>query len=172
MLDISNWSKEQTHGVMLELLYSFNYMWFLMETWVKTHCPDAAKSEAFSKMAEQFGSYQAKRLEKTITAPDEGIDRLAAFLKRSHWYAFEDVDLEKISAKQLRMRTSGCTTQKAAKKWDMDHYDCGEPGLRLRRGFFSQIDPTAKVTRVFTPPDEKPAGTPDDINCEWIITID
>ncbi|MFO8111229.1 MAG: DUF6125 family protein [Desulfosalsimonadaceae bacterium] len=172
MFDIEKWNKEETYAVMLELLYSFNYMWFLMEGWVKTHCPEKADSEAFRVLSEQFGAYQAKRLEKTITEPVEGIDRLTAFLRHSHWFAFEDITLEKLSDTRLRMRTSGCTAQKAAKKWGMDHYACGDGGFRLRKGFFTRVDPSATVTRVFTPPDEKPADIPDDISCEWIIAID
>jgi hypothetical protein len=171
MFDIEKWDKAQTHGITMELLYSFNYMWFLMEGWVKAHCPEKADSEAFRNLSEQFGSYQAKRLEKTFTEPLEGVDRLVEFLKRSHWFAFEDIKLEKLSDKKLRMRTSGCTAQKAAKKWGMDHYACGNGGLRLRKGFFTQIDPSANITRVFTPPDKKPADTPEDISCEWVITI-
>ena len=172
MFEIEKWSKEHTHGVMMELLFSFNYMWFLMEGWVKSNCPEQVETEAYKKLGEEFGAYQAKRLKKVITDPPEGIDGLIEFLKRSHWFAFEDIRLDKISDKQLRMRTSGCTTQRAAKKWGMDHYPCGDAGMRLRTGFLSAIDPTVKVERVFTPPDERPGGTPDDISCEWMITID
>lgn len=172
MLEIEKWSREETYNTMMELLYSFNYMWFLMEGWVAEHFPEKRQSEDFLKLGEQFGSYQAKRLEKTITEPAAGIDRLAAFLKRSHWFAFEDIRLDKLSEKELRMRTVGCTTQKAAKKWGMEYYACGDAGLRLRTGFVTRIDHSATVRRVFTPPDERPADAPEDVSCEWIITID
>lgn len=172
MLEIENWSKAQTHGIMMELLFSFNYMWFLMEGWAKANCPEQANSEEFRKLADQFGAYQAKRIGKTITEPLEGLDRLVAFLKRSHWFAFEDIKLENLSDKKLRMRTAGCTTQKAAKKWGMDHHACGDAGIRLRTSFLTHVNPSVKVSRVFTPPDEKPADTPEEISCEWIITID
>ena len=172
MLEIDKWSKEETHNVMMELLYSFNYMWFLMEGWVATNFPEKRQSEEFMKLGEQFGAYQAKRLEKTITEPVSGIDRLISFLKRSHWFAFEDIRLDKRSEKELRMRTVGCTTQKAAKRWGMEYYACGDAGLRLRTGFATRVDPSATVRRVFTPPDEKPADAPEDVSCEWIITIE
>jgi hypothetical protein len=28
------------------------------------------------------------------------------------------------------------------------------------------------VHRVFTPPDEAPAGTPENVSCEWLITLE
>jgi hypothetical protein len=172
MLEIENWSKEQVYRVMQELLYSFNYMWFLMEDWIQTHCPEKADSEAFHKMSEDFGAYQAKRLEKTIESPAEGIDRLVQFLRHSHWFAFEDIELERVSDRELRMRTRNCTAQKAAKKWGMECYDCSRAGLRLRQGFFARVNPTAHVTRIHTPPDERPADFPADRSCEWRITIE
>lgn len=171
MLEIEDWSKEQVHQVMQELLYSFNYMWFLMEGWIKENCPEKADSESFHQISETFGAYQAKRLAKTIADPGQGTARLIQFLKHSHWCAFENIELSNISDKELRMRTLDCTAQKAAKKWGMDCYDCSKSGLRLRQGFFAQIDPTARVTRVYTPPDEKPAAVPETVSCEWRICI-
>lgn len=171
MLEIEDWSKERVHAVMQELLYSFNYMWFLMEQWITQNCPDRIESEEFQKLAETFGAYEAKRLEKTVDPDIRGVDRLIAFLKHSHWSAFEDLELTKLSDEQLRMRTRNCTAQKAAQKWGMDYYDCGRAGLRLRSGFFSRIHPGAEVRRVFTPPDEKPADAPTEASCEWVISI-
>jgi len=175
MLEIEDWDKERVYQVMLELLYSFNYMWFLMEDWIKQNCPEKADSEAFHQISEDFGRYQAKRLEKIVEAPDpeteQKIDRLMQFLRHSHWFAFEDIALAKVSEKELRMRTRNCTAQKAAKKWGMQCYDCSQGGHRLRQGFFSHINPTASVTRVYTPPDERPADLPEEVSCEWRIRI-
>jgi hypothetical protein len=172
MLEIENWSKEQVHTVMRELLFSFNYMWFLMEEWMKRNCPEKLESEDFQKLSEDFGSYEAQRLEKTVDETSKDVDRLVQFLKHSHWCVFEDIELTKLSDKRLRMRTLGCSAQKAAKKWGMDHYDCAKSALRLRKGFFARIDPTAQVAPAFTPPDQKPAGTPSEVTCEWIISIE
>jgi hypothetical protein len=171
MLPIENWNKERVHTVMRELLFSFNYMWFIMEDWVKRNCPEMIDSEDFQKLSDEFGRYEAHRLEKTVEASSTGVDRLVQFVHHSHWCVFEEIELAKLSDKRLRMRTLGCTAQKAAQKWGMPHYDCSRSALRLRRGFFGRVDPTARVERVFSPPDEKPAGTPDDASCEWIITI-
>jgi transcription termination factor NusB len=171
MLEIENWSKERVYTVMRELLFSFNYMWFLMEDWIKQNCPEKINSKDLQKVSETFGTYEAKRLEKTVNEKKEGIDRLIQFLDHSHWRVFEDIDLTKLSDRQLRMRTFGCTAQKAAKKWGMECYNCSEPGFRLRQGFFAQINPTAQVTRIYTPPDERPTEIPKEVSCEWRISI-
>jgi len=171
MFAIEDWSKERVHDVMREVLFSMNYMWFLMEAWAKENCPQQAQSESFMQLSEKFGRYQAQRLEKIIDEKLTGVDRLAAFVRHSHWCAFERIELDVLSDTRLRMRTLDCTAQKAARKWGVSHYDCGPGGLRLRKGFFSRVIPTAQVERVFTPPDEKPAGTPPEASCEWIITI-
>jgi hypothetical protein len=171
MFAIEDWSKEKVHTVMREVLFSFNYMWFLMEAWAKQHCPEKVQGEEFQRLSDEFGRYQAQRLEKVVDDKLTGVARLAAFVRHSHWCAFEEIELTPLSDHSLRMRTLGCTAQKAARKWGLSHYDCGQSGLRLRTGFFRGVIPTAQVERVFTPPDEKPAGTPAEAACEWIITI-
>ncbi|MFW6334395.1 MAG: DUF6125 family protein [Desulfosalsimonas sp.] len=171
MLEIKNMTKQQVHDVMQELLYSFNFMWFLMEEWIRTNCPEKSETEEFRQLAETFGSYEAKRLEKTVDPELQGVDRLTAFLKHSHWCAFENIEITTLSGSQLRMRTLNCTAQKAAKKWGHEFYDCSESGLRLRESFFSRADPRASVRRVFTPPQEKPEDAPEEASCEWIISL-
>lgn len=171
MFQIQDWSKQQVHDVMQELLYSLNYMWFLMEDWIKQQCPEKLDTEEFHQLSEAFGSYEAKRLEKTIDPTAKGLDRLAAFLKHSHWCAFEDIDLTRLSERELLMQTRNCTAQKAARKWGMDCYDCSQTGLRLRRGFLRQINPEAAVQRIYTPPEPRPENLPEEISCQWKISI-
>ena len=171
MFDIEAWSKERVHTVMRELLISFNYMWFLMEEWMKQNCPEKRESEAFLKLNEEFGAYEARRLTKIVQEPGTGVDRLISLVRHSHWCAFEDIEISKLSDRQIRMRTLGCTAQKAARKWGMDHYPCAKGALLLRQGFFGAVDSSAKVERVFTPPDEKSPEAPQDTSCEWVITI-
>jgi len=171
MYAIENWSKTHVHGVMREVLFSFNYMWFLMEGWARQHCPEKFQNEEFKLLSEEFGRYQAKRLEKFIDNELTGIERLTAFVRHSHWCAFEDIELTPFSDKRLRMRTLGCTAQKAARKWGMSHYDCSQSGLRLRIGFFRQVHPDANVERIFTPLDQKATGAPLEADCEWIVSF-
>ncbi len=171
MFAIEDWSKEKVHSVMREVLFSFNYMWFLMEAWARQNCPEKAQGEDFMRLNDEFGRHQAQRLGKVVDDKLTGVARLVAFVRHSHWCAFEEIELTPLSDQRLRMRTIGCTAQKAARKWGMSHYDCGQSGLRLRTGFFKEVIPTAQVERIFTPPEEKPAGAPDQAACEWIITI-
>jgi hypothetical protein len=171
MLEIDKWSKEEVYEVMRELLYSFNYMWFMMEEYVKNLPQGDLESEAFLKFSEQFGSYQARRLARVSNPPEEEMDKIIYFLKRSHWSVFEDIHVERVSESEIRMRTFRCTSQKAARKWGKEYYECGPAALKLREGFFSEINPKARVERIFTPPDAKPAGIPEKVSCEWRITI-
>ncbi|MBN2033268.1 MAG: hypothetical protein JW836_08335 [Deltaproteobacteria bacterium] len=172
MLQIDQLSKDQVHSVMLELLYSLNYMWFLMEDWIKNNCPEKVGREDFLNLSQQFGRFEAKRLEKTIQGKPEGVDRLIRFLKHSHWCAFEQIEITKVSDIAMRMRTLNCTAQRAAKKWGMECYECGPGGLKIRSGFFGWIDPRARVTRVFTPPQEAGEGIPPNVSCEWLVSIE
>ncbi len=172
MLEIAELSKEQVYTVMRELLYSFNYMWFLMEDWARQNCPEKAESEAFHQLSRDFGAYQAKRLEKIIETPDEGVERLVRFLRHSHWWVFEDIELSRVSGKELRMRTRNCTAQRAAKRWGMEYYDCSQGGLWLRQGFFARINPRARVERIFTPPQPPPEGISGQVSCEWRIVLE
>ena len=171
MFEIESWSKSEVHSVSRELLFSLNYMWFLMEDWIGKNCPEKVDSNDFQKLSEAFGAYEAQRLDNTIDKKITGLDRVMQFLKYSHWSAFEDIELTKLSDKSLRMRTIGCTAQKAAKKRGMDCYDCSKGSLRIRKGFFGRIDSTAQVVRIFTPPDKKPSEIPERVSCEWIISI-
>ena len=172
MFPVDEWSKERVNSVMMELLYSFNFMWVLMEEWVKKNCPDKTAREEMLEMYEQFGYNEAKRLEKTLQAKNDGVDRLISFLEHSHWCAFEDIEITKISKSSFRMRTLNCTAQKAAKKWGMDFYECSLGAQKIRSGFFRYINPLTRVTPVFTPPQKAGDGTPPGANCEWIVSIE
>jgi hypothetical protein len=156
---------------MRELLYSFNYAWFLMEEWIKKYCPEAHGNEDFMKLTEEFGAYEAKRLSRVLDISDGGVDVLIKFLNHSHWTVFEEMEAEKVSATSFKMRTLNCTTQKAAKKWGMGYYDCSSSGNLIRTGFYKQTNPNARIERIFTPPDELPKGISESVSCEWLITI-
>ncbi len=75
MFEIKDWSKDHVYEVMRELLYSFNYMWFVVEGWVKNTSPEELKADAFLDFSEQFGSYEVLRLAKVLDPPEGEIDR-------------------------------------------------------------------------------------------------
>jgi len=163
-------SKDSVYEVMRELLYSFNYAWFLMDDWIKKNHPDA-NTEDLMGLAEEFGAYEAKRLSRVLDTSDGGIERLIYFLNHSHWKVFEEIGCEKVSERSFTMRTCNCSTQKAAKKWGMDYYDCSEQAYRIRKGFFREIDSGARIERIFTPPDTGVDDPEKNISCEWLITL-
>jgi hypothetical protein len=171
LLDIENLSKDNVYGVMRELLYSFNYAWFLMDDWIKKTYPEAGNNADFLGLLEEFGVYEAKRLSRVLDTSEGGIQKLIHFLNHSHWKVFEDIEAKRISERSFSMKTLECSTQKAAEKWGMGYYDCSEQGCRIREGFFREIDPGARVERIFTPPDERVDGSDERISCEWLITL-
>lgn len=171
MLDIGELSKNSVYNVMRELLYSFNYAWFLMEDWIKKTHPEDVNNEDFLVLVEEFGAYEAKRLSRVLDTSEGGIETLINFLNHSHWAVFEEIEGERISEKSFKMKTFDCSTQKAAKKWGMDYYNCSEQGCRIREGFFRKINSDARVERIFTPPDERIDGIQERISCEWLITL-
>jgi len=171
LLNIGELSKDSVYEVMWELLYSFNYAWFLMDDWIKKNHPDDVNNKDLMGLAEEFGAYEAKRLSRVLDTSDRGIERLIHFLNHSHWAIFEEIGSEKISEMSFTMKTFDCSTQRAAKKWGMEYYDCSEQGCRIREGFFREIHPDARVERIFTPPDKRMDGIEERISCEWLITL-
>ena len=172
MLEIEELSKETVYNVMRELLYSLNYAWFMFEDMLKNKIPEAFESEEYRRLQEEFGSYEAQRLARVLDISAGGVDDLIRFLKHSHWAVFEEIQIEKLTEKSFKMRTLECSTQKAAKKWGIEYYNCGLTGALIRTGFYKKVNESAKVQRVFTPPDTRPGGTPENVSCEWLISIE
>ncbi|MCX7982442.1 MAG: DUF6125 family protein [Syntrophales bacterium] len=171
MFPIEEWSKDHLYMTMRELLYSFNFMWFLTEEWVKKNCPPQQAKEGMLYLAGEFGAYEARRLSKILPKDLSGIDKLITFLNHSHWCAFEDIIIEKKSDISFIMATKGCSSQKAAQRWGLSHYDCTEGALRLRTAFFTHIDPRAQVDKLFTPPSPPADGFDSAVSCAWLISL-
>jgi len=172
MLEIERLSKETVHDVMRELLYSLNFAWFEIEEWLKKTYPGAFESEEFQRLYERFGGYEARRLSKLVERSENGIDALMEVLKLSHWPAFENIEIEKLSEKSFKMRTIDCSAQKAARSRGMPYYGCGSTAHLIRSGFYRELNPMAKVQRIFTPPDNPPGGTRNGVSCEWLIFLE
>ena len=170
MLEIEGLSKETVYNVMRELLYSFNYAFFKTEEWVKSKYPEGF--EEFVSLYEDFCSYQARRLSQVLDISGAGIDILIQLLKQSHWAVFENIEVEKLTDKSFKMRTTECSSQRAAKRWGAEYYDCGRIATIMRSGFFKEANPNAKVQQVFAPPEIVPEGTPGNVSCEWLISLE
>ena len=172
MINIDGLSKDQVYNIMSELLYSFNYVWFMFEKFIKNKYPDAFESEEFLKLNEEFGEYEAKRVSKALDISTGGVEDLIQLVKHSHWAVFENIEITKLTEKSFRMRTIECSTQKAAKRWGMEYYDCGLTGSFARSGFYKYLNKNAKIQRIFIPPGTNHEGTPENISCEWLISLE
>ena len=172
MLEIESLSKDTVYTVMRELLYSFNYMGFMLEEVLQRTHPEGLETEEFRRLNKEFGSYEARRLSRVIDISGGGINALIQLLKHSHWTVFENIEIKRLTEKSFQMRTIECSTQKAAKRWGMEYRACGSIGFLVRIGFFKKINKNAKVQRIFTPPEMRPEGTPENVSCEWLISIE
>jgi hypothetical protein len=172
MLNIRAIKKDTLYNVMLQQLYSLNYMWLRFEYFIRVKAPEAYMSEEYYQLGEEYGLQEARRLTKALGFPREEIKDLARFLKFSHWAIFENIEIAELTANSFRMRTLDCSAQSAAKRWGMEYYDCGVEGLRIRSAFFKGINPKAKVNRIFTPPEARPEGTRAIVSCEWLISLE
>lgn len=171
MLEIDSLSKKKVYDVMRALLYSVSYAWHTTENFVRAKHPELLNGEAYPKVNEDFGSYEAKRLSKALGISGDAIEELIQLLKHSHWAVFENIEVKKLTENSFRMRTIGCSSQQTAKKWGMEHYDCRLQGLGARRGFFKAVNKNARVERIFSPPELRPEGIPGNVSCEWLISI-
>jgi hypothetical protein len=172
MLNIRATKKDTLYNVMLQQLYSLNYMWLRFEDFIRVKAPEVYGSEEYYQLVEEYGSQEARRLVKALGLPREEIKDLTKFLKYSHWAIFENIEITELTANSFRMRTLDCSAQGAAKRWGMEYYDCGTEGLRIRSAFFKGLNPQAKVQRIFTPPEARPEGTRAIISCEWLISLE
>jgi hypothetical protein len=172
MLNIRTVRKDTLYNVMLQQMYTLNYVWLRYEGFIQQKAPKLYGSEQHHQLFEDYGSEEARRLIKTLGFPREEIKDLARFLKYSHWAIFENIEIAELTADHFIVRTLDCSAQRAAKRWGLDYYDCRTGGLRIRTGFFKCINPRARVRRVFTPPEARPEGGPAIASCEWLISLE
>jgi hypothetical protein len=172
MLNTHAIKKDTLYDVMLQQMYALNYVWMRFEVLIRERAPELYGGQEYYKIYEDYGSQEARRLVKALSFPREDIGNLATFLKYSHWAIFENIEIAELTANSFRMRTLDCSTQRAAKKWGLEYYDCGAGGLRVRSGFFKGINPKAKVQRIFAPADARPEDRPANVSCEWLVSLE
>jgi len=171
MTDVRGLKKDTLYDVMLQQMYSLNYMWLRLEFFIAAKAPQDYRTDEYYQLYEDYGSYQAGRLARTLGLPREDAKDLASYLRHSHWSMFENIEVTELTATSFRMRTLDCTAQKAARKQGMEHYDCGAGGLRVRTGFFRNLNSKVIVQRVFAPGEHRPEGMPPNVSCEWLISL-
>ena len=172
MLNIPAIKKDALYAVMLQQMYSLNYVWLMYESYIQQKAPELYGSEQYYQLFEDYGLDEARRLIKALGFPREEINDLTKYLQYSHWAIFENIEIVEMTASSFRMRTLDCSAQRAAKKWGMQYYDCRSGGLQIRTGFFKGINTKSKVQRIFTPPEAKPEGTRSIVSCEWLVSLE
>ena len=171
MLSIRAIKKDILYNVMLQQMYSLNYVWMRMEGLIQQRAPELYGSEEYYQLFEDYGSEEARRLIKAVGFRRKEIKDLARFLKYSHWAIFENIEIAGLTGDSFHMRTLDCSAQRAARRWGLEYYDCATGGLRIRKGFFKAINSRATVRRVFTPPEAGREGRPATASCEWLISL-
>jgi len=171
MLDIRRIKKDTLYAVMLQQMYSLNYMWLRFEAILQEKLPQYYGSEEYYRLVGEYGSEEARRLVKALNMPREQINDLAEYLKYSHWTIFEIIEIAERTPTSFRMRTLDCSAQRAAKRYGREYYDCGNAGLRIRTGFFTGLNPKANVQKIFSPPEARPEGRHETVSCEWLISL-
>jgi hypothetical protein len=172
MLNIHAIRKETLYKIMLQQMYSLNYVWTRIEGLIQQKAPEVYGSEEYYQLFEDYGSDEARRLLKALDFPREEIHDLARFLEYSHWAVFENIEIAELTASGFRMRTLDCSAQRAAKRYGLEYYDCRTGGLRIRNGFFKGINSKARVQGIFTPPEARPDGRASIVSCEWLISLE
>jgi hypothetical protein len=173
MLEIEGLNKQAVCNLMRELLYSLNYALFRFEDWVRTRYPEELEGEELHRLYEESGSYEAKRLCKALNiSGGGGVDTLIHLVKHSHWAVFENIEARRLTERSFIMRTIECSAQKAAQRWGTKYYDCKLTASLVRAGFFEALNHNVKIQRIFTPPETRPEGTPENVSCEWLVSIE
>ena len=172
MLEIDGLSKKTVYEVMFQLLYVTNWSWFKFEDLIRARYPEVIKSQEYLEINEEVGSREAKGLAKVLGTSGDGIGSLIQLLQCSHWAVFEHFEVEKLTKESCRMRVIDCSTHRAAKKWGMEPYECGDLTLVCLRGFCNVINQKVSIRRVFTLPEVRPKGIPENVSCEWVLSLE
>lgn len=167
-------SKHELFEVLKNMVQAYSSAWFKSE-WiaVKKFGMDGFEGHEFAQLFKEFGAREAKILVELSIISGKNADSIIKALSLSHWALFEDITLEKLSNKTVRMRTINCSRQNYTLRKYKVAYPCKEIGFpyESRLGFVKAINPSAEVQCVFCPPDKRPTQTPENVSCEWIISI-
>ncbi len=159
---------------MKNLIHIYSSAWFKSERLaIEKYGLNAFLTQEFNELFREFGAKESRKLKELGIVSGTDIDSIIRGLQFSHWALFEKIKLTKLSNNAAKMGTIGCTRQKYAKKKWGTEYPCKGLNFSLesRIGFVNSINPEAKVECNFCPPDSKRQNIPDNVSCEWIISV-
>lgn len=172
MLDVEKYGKQTVHDLLLRHLVVINAGWFKFENLIRATHPEILTGDGYARIMEELCSDQARGLAKVLGVRGNGIDSMIELLRCSQWGVFERFEIERLSETSCRMRIMACSTQRAARKWGMEHYPCAEATMVCLRGFCRQVNGGATIRKVFAPPEVDPGEDREQASCEWVISID
>lgn len=172
MLDLEKYGKQTVHDLLMKHLIVINAGWFKFENMVRATHPEVLAGDGYVRIMEALCSDQARGLAKVLDVRGNDIDSMIELLRCSQWGVFERFEIERLSETSCRMQIMACSTQRAARKWGMEHYPCAEATMVCLRAFCTQVNRNAIIRKVFAPPEIDPAGNREQVSCEWVISID
>jgi len=174
LLAFDELSRDKLFAVMKNFVLTYNWAWFRgTRITIEKYGLDAFLNEENTELLREFGSRQSKKLVELSIVSGTNVDSVIKGLQLSYWSLFENIELTKLSDGVVRMRTIDCSLQRTTKKkWGME-YPCKTLGssLATRTGFVKAINPKAEVKCSYCTPDPRPKNIPENVSCEWIITI-
>ncbi|HOG07002.1 MAG: DUF6125 family protein [Syntrophales bacterium] len=172
MLDVEKYGKQTVHDLLLKHLIVINAGWFKFENLIRATHPEVLAGNGYVQIMEELCSDQARGLARVLGVQGDGIDSMIELLRCSQWGVFERFEIERLSETSCLMRIMGCSTQRAARKWGMDHYACAEATMVCLGSFCKQVNRDATIHKIFAPPEVDPVGNRGQVSCEWVISID
>ena len=174
LLAFDELSRDRLFAIMKNLVLSYNWAWFKgTQITIEKYGLDALSDEEHTELLREFGSRQSRKMVELPIVSGMDADSIIKGLQLSYWALFENIELTKLSESVVRMRTIDCSLQRnTKKKWGME-YPCKTLGASFatRTGFVKAINPQAEVECKFSPPDPRPKNIPENVSCEWIISI-
>lgn len=116
----------------------------------------------------KLGVPMAQRIkEKLGSESQDTLGYLSAALRLTHWFQ-EDVEIEEIGEKALKLQTRNCSLQCCWQKKYGRVLDCPKSHKPFLENFCWEINKTAGIKLV-----KSPEPLPEDeVYCAWIITIE
>ena len=130
--------------------------------------------QIYTEVMEQYGRIQAHRITRALgIAEGEGdIPAMIAAHNAIPWGRAVKVNYHQTSDKELVLSILNCHPQESRKARGQEIFPCKQMEHAELAAFFGQINPRAKVECLFSPPDERPREVPENVSCQWKITVE
>ena len=166
--------KDKLLALMKNLVNTYSWAWLQSElVATEKYGLDNVLEGEFNEFFREFGTKEGRKLVELSIVSGTDVDSIIKGLRHSHWALFENIQLTKLSDSAVSMRAINCSRQRYIKAKLGTEYPCKSLhfSAESRTGFVKAINPKAEVKCGFCPPDPRPKGIPENVSCEWIISI-